>query len=312
MRGLIDFYRNYKVEFWRFSIFNCAAATDHLNKMAAKGLRLIMVRQAWPRVAVFRRETEPVCGTFAVDVFERTETDEDAERDYCQLYRDGGWLPIKGDRADGVRFFYNDSPSAPLLFTDRESEVIHVAEECSTNSQILKRIGCGFAEMVIGWFFVFRIEGDLIFIWLKMIHIFMIILLIHGVLKMAAAIGGCIYYEMQRNRIEKGKSPWNGGIFRMVDSVAEWLIVMTMPVLLNAIIFALGVWSLTRAGGMYAENSIKGVLELANGLLIVVGLPLLYANYPRGWVENSNVYQWLYGVLIGAIMILPDLIRNID
>jgi len=298
MAGLIDFYRKYKVEIWRFSIFSCGASTAHLNEMAAKGLRLVLICQNWLRIAVYRREEKPVEARFAVDVFEAVpdvnkgyDAAADEEQNYEQMYRDGGWLPIKGAKSDGLRFFVNDDPAAPLLYTDRDSEIVHMVEHAENNTLIIKRIVCGAMQMFIGWcgmameWIGFGVFGVII-------NAVMGILLALGAVKIAAAIANSIYVDHQQKRIENGQPAGNGRIHDKLDGIAEALVVMTAPIIVVLSCVAFGVAIVWMTFTINAdEAAYRRVIQLIFGLALAGWVPLTCAVYPKAMIEESSTYN---------------------
>ena len=291
--GPREFYKKYKVELWRYSIFNSRAATEHLNQMAEKGMHFVTLVEGVLPMAVYLKDQKKRGVRFAMDVFQ--ENKEEPEGNYERLYEDVGWEAMEVECSGGIKVYRSTKEDLQLPYNDEETEILHLAEHGVNNAMIGKRMGAGACGLLCGYMLAFWIDfaGSL--------EVFSrglgFLTLLMGVLQVFSCIFNSTYINAQEKRIRQGRSLHESGLVHKLDYYIE-SIIRLYPV--GMAIYAVGfitvaLWNSLQMDGLPLGMAISGTAIM---LLIFIWLPLMCIFFPMGRMEDSKKFYNRLNLLI--------------
>lgn len=126
----------YKIEYWKYDIFDFDEAEQHLNQMAEKGWQLSGLTLEWMPLACYRNCSTETPKKYAIAF---TESDEEDER-LIQLYHDAGWKLEQELNRYRQCIFSTEEQDLPPLYTDKKSKTESALQSIKDSTNFVMRL----------------------------------------------------------------------------------------------------------------------------------------------------------------------------
>ena len=257
----------YKLEVWKYGVFDCIDGGDHLNKMLKKGW------QYYGRIgdiAIYKKQKGDLNIKYCIDVF--FTNDEKEAEEYETMFKDAGWSLYSCHDKSGQRIFTGiDKNDVVCPYTDEDSRIEHMISHGIGNEYVDKKIGFSFLK-IVGLLFLIKIFNIMSFRIL-----FGIMIAAYGC-TLIGLISNVQYIKKASKQIASGKRYKRGRLGVAVSQFCE-SVVPRLKIL--AII------------GLYLSYSIIMMRFIIRGDFTTINLILIWASFFVNLI-GIPVSYWLY------------------
>lgn len=215
----------YKLEIWKYDIFDADEAEKHLNRAAGTGWELVNISQQFFPLALYRRNPYADEKLYSVKLVGKDEAD------YFQLCKDAGW-ELKQQVGKTCVFYTADKDTKPL-YSDLESEYQNILESGR---------GCGFYMYGIGTALVFLLLFGMF--WLLRGEIeawdFVIVAIAGSIALLILAINyyaNYFYFQRALGKLAHGMDTKKPRWLKVVNGLSRYCLLFFLAVLISVYLY---------------------------------------------------------------------------